>query len=143
MIARVLRYAGIAVGILLALLVVAGLVIANRLHASLPQTDGTMAVAGLDADAHIVRDEWGIPHIFAGSRHDAFHALGVAMPRTGSGRWRSPAGPCADGSRKSSASRGSIRTSSSAPWGSASPPMRRSTTCPPMCAMHSRPMRTA
>ena len=78
MIARILRYVGIAAGILVALVLVAALVLANRLYASLPQTSGSMEMAGLEADAHIARDDYGIPHIFAGSAHDAFYALGVA-----------------------------------------------------------------
>ena len=78
MIARILRYVGIAAGILVALVLVAALVLANRLYASLPQTSGSMEMAGLEADAHIARDDHVIPHIFAGSAHDAFYALGVA-----------------------------------------------------------------
>lgn len=78
MIARLLRYAGIAAGILVALLLIAALVLGNRLYASLPQTSGSLEVAGLEGDAHIARDEWGVPHIFAGSTHDAFFAMGVA-----------------------------------------------------------------
>jgi len=78
MIARLLRYAGLAVAGLLALAVVAALVVGNRLYASLPQTSGTMDAPGLQNTAHIVRDSWGIPHIFADRDRDAFYALGVA-----------------------------------------------------------------
>ena len=65
MIARLLRYAGLAVAGLLALAVIAALIVGNRLYASLPQTRGTMDAPGLQNTAHIVRDSWGIPHIFA------------------------------------------------------------------------------
>jgi penicillin amidase len=43
---------------------------------SLPQTTGRASVAGLDGRVEIVRDRWGVPHIFASSDHDAFMALG-------------------------------------------------------------------
>lgn len=78
MIARLLRYAGYAAGTLLALALILALVFANRLYASLPQTSGEMALAGLEAEAQIVRDAHGIPHIFAATRHDGFYAMGVA-----------------------------------------------------------------
>ena len=46
------------------------------LRTSLPQTSGTVRVAGLDGTIEIVRDRWGVPHIFAGTDHDAFFGLG-------------------------------------------------------------------
>jgi penicillin amidase len=46
------------------------------LRTSLPQTQGTVRLEGLDAPVEVVRDEWGIPHIFAVTDHDAFMALG-------------------------------------------------------------------
>tara|TARA_R110000868_G_scaffold2321_1_gene17157 strand:- start:18446 stop:20773 length:2328 start_codon:yes stop_codon:yes gene_type:complete len=78
MIKSVLRYGGIALGVIIAAITVFALVFANRLYASLPQTSGTLALAGLEQPADIVRDEHGVPHIFAGTPHDAYYALGVA-----------------------------------------------------------------
>ncbi len=46
------------------------------LRTSLPQTEGRTTIAGLDGSVEIVRDRWGIPHIFAATDHDAFLALG-------------------------------------------------------------------
>lgn len=43
---------------------------------SLPQLDGELRLAGLGADVRVVRDDHGIPHIFAGSLRDAARALG-------------------------------------------------------------------
>lgn len=43
---------------------------------ALPQLDGTRTVAGLRQPVEIVRDRWGVPHIFAGSDPDAYFALG-------------------------------------------------------------------
>jgi penicillin amidase len=45
---------------------------------SLPEYDKTIPVAGLTADVEIVRDNSGVPHIFAASDRDAFYALGYA-----------------------------------------------------------------
>ena len=46
------------------------------LRQSLPQTTGEIRLAGLGAPAEILRDRYGIPHIFAGSMEDASFALG-------------------------------------------------------------------
>ncbi|MBN2153412.1 MAG: penicillin acylase family protein [Candidatus Lokiarchaeota archaeon] len=42
----------------------------------LPQTGGAIQVQGLSAPVEIIRDIWGIPHIYAGSDHDLFFAQG-------------------------------------------------------------------
>ena len=49
-----------------------------HLHHSLPKVEGTAQVAGLTAKADIVRDAYGIPHIYAASKHDALFAEGYA-----------------------------------------------------------------
>ncbi|MFP4004069.1 MAG: penicillin acylase family protein, partial [Alphaproteobacteria bacterium] len=46
------------------------------LERSLPQIEGERQVAGLDAQVEILRDERGIPHIFADNVNDALFALG-------------------------------------------------------------------
>ena len=67
------------------------------LQTSLPQTSGTTTVSGLTAPAEIIRDENGVPHIFAETEADAAFALGFAhaqdrlwqmefMRRVGAGR---------------------------------------------------------
>ncbi|MDA0702910.1 MAG: penicillin acylase family protein [Proteobacteria bacterium] len=67
------------------------------LRASLPQTDGEIAVRGLSAEVEIIRDRNGIPHIRAQSDNDAYFALGLVhaqdrlwqmdvMRRLGAGR---------------------------------------------------------
>ena len=43
---------------------------------SFPQVDGEIAVAGLTGDVEIVRDDDGVPHIYAGTAHDLFFAQG-------------------------------------------------------------------
>ena len=47
-------------------------------HRALPVIDGTVRVQGLQGRAEIVRDRWGIPHIFADRDEDAYFALGFA-----------------------------------------------------------------
>ena len=64
---------------LLLLVVAAGLLAAGGywyLRHSLPQTTGVLRVAGLDAPIEILRDAYGIPHIYARSADDAYFALG-------------------------------------------------------------------
>ena len=46
------------------------------LRQSLPQLDGTLALSGLKAPVEIVRDRYGVPHIYAGSVEDAYFGLG-------------------------------------------------------------------
>jgi penicillin amidase len=68
-----------AVGLLVALTLAAfGAVGAARqvLRASLPQLDGTIALAGLAAPVQIERDAWGIPSVSAARPIDAARALG-------------------------------------------------------------------
>ena len=42
----------------------------------LPQTDGSARVAGLHGPVEIVRDRWGVPHIYAEDEDDLFFAQG-------------------------------------------------------------------
>ena len=46
---------------------------------SLPQTSGEIALAGLKEDVEIVRDTYGVPHIYAKNEPDLYFALGYAM----------------------------------------------------------------
>ncbi len=46
------------------------------LRTSLPQTNGKIELHGLDAKVDILRDQHGVPHIFARSEQDALFALG-------------------------------------------------------------------
>ncbi len=41
-----------------------------------PQTSGTLVLPGLQAPVEVLRDAWGVPHIFAQSSHDLFLAQG-------------------------------------------------------------------
>ncbi len=48
-------------------------------RATLPETSGTLAVAGLAAPVRVVRDRSGVPHIYAESEHDLFFAQGFVQ----------------------------------------------------------------
>ena len=61
---------------LLALILIGAGAAALWLRTSLPQTTGTVDVADLKQPVEIIRDENGIPHIFAQTKRDAHFALG-------------------------------------------------------------------
>ncbi len=42
----------------------------------LPQIDGSVHLPGLTAPAEVIRDRWGIPHIYAANTHDLLFAQG-------------------------------------------------------------------
>ena len=44
-----------------------------------PQLSGTLSVPGLAAPVRIVRDTWGVPHIYAASQGDLFFAQGFVQ----------------------------------------------------------------
>src|SRR4051812_22662595 len=41
--------------------------------------DGTIKAPGLSADVQVIRDSWGVPHIYAQSTDDLFFAQGYVM----------------------------------------------------------------
>ena len=45
-------------------------------HRTLPQTSGTLTVAGLQHRVSVERDQWGVPHIAASTLHDVMFAQG-------------------------------------------------------------------
>ncbi|MEM1164164.1 MAG: penicillin acylase family protein, partial [Pseudomonadota bacterium] len=62
-----------------ALLALVGLIAAWYLVSrSLPDYDGVFTMEGLDGPVTVIRDANAVPHIRAGSDHDAFFALGLA-----------------------------------------------------------------
>lgn len=71
-----------------------------------PQINGTLQVPGLRAPVTVIRDRWGIPHIYASNPHDLFFAQGYVHAqdrfwqmefwrRLGSGRLAEILGPSA------------------------------------------------
>ncbi|MBI4082880.1 MAG: penicillin acylase family protein [Candidatus Lambdaproteobacteria bacterium] len=79
---------------------------ADLLREAVPAQTGAVACPGLDGGVTLHRDRWGIPHIRAGSAHDAFFGQGFAMAqerlwqmeydrRRAAGRWAELVGPAA------------------------------------------------
>ena len=55
---------------------VAGVVVVRH---SFPQTDGDLALPGLESSVSVLRDDHGIPQIYASSSHDLFYAQGFVQ----------------------------------------------------------------
>lgn len=49
----------------------------TRAKAVLSQLDGEFSLPGLRNSVQVVRDRWGVPHIYAADTHDLFYAQGV------------------------------------------------------------------
>ena len=43
---------------------------------SFPETNGEVEVPGLLSPVEVVRDDWGVPHIYAENAHELFFAQG-------------------------------------------------------------------
>ena len=41
---------------------------------ALPQVEGTLRVKGLHGPVEVIRDRWGVPHVYANNVHDVFFA---------------------------------------------------------------------
>ncbi|HEX9494615.1 MAG TPA: penicillin acylase family protein [Candidatus Limnocylindria bacterium] len=72
------RLSGRAVGIALVLVLLVSLAgtVAFLIYRPLPAIDGDYRLIGLDERAEVVRDDYGVPHIFASTAHDVFFLQG-------------------------------------------------------------------
>jgi len=70
---KVLKLIGLAVVALVVVLAVLAIWFVRR---PWPQTDGAIDVAGLSAPVEVIRDEWGVPNLYAANEHDLFFAQG-------------------------------------------------------------------
>lgn len=50
--------------------------LAARAHAALSATQGKIQLKGLHQPVDVLRDRWGVPHIYAQDQHDLFFAQG-------------------------------------------------------------------
>jgi penicillin amidase len=73
---RLFRILGVVGGVVLVLAVAAGGLGVYTVRRSFPRTSGTLTVAGLEAEVEVIRDQDGIPHIYAANAHDLFLAQG-------------------------------------------------------------------
>src|SRR5947199_7950409 len=73
---RIVRALLWVAGLLLVVLLAAGLWLRHRVAASLPQLRGELAIPGLSAPVAVERDALGVPTLRAATRVDAARALG-------------------------------------------------------------------
>ncbi|MBK8026489.1 MAG: penicillin acylase family protein [Chloroflexi bacterium] len=82
---KVLRFVLLALLILILLVGLGGFVFFwDTTRGPLPQTVGALNVEGLQAQVEILRDDMGIPHIYASNPHDLFFAQGFVQAQD---RW--------------------------------------------------------
>jgi len=96
---KILKIVLLIVVLIVLVLAIGGAVIYNRwTHGPLPQTDGTVTLAaqtvetatgsvsisGLDGKIEIIRDTWGIPHVYASTTHDLMFGQGYVQAQD---RW--------------------------------------------------------
>lgn len=61
---------------LVALIVVATVAVFTIIRRPFPKANGTLQVAGLNQEVEVIRDEFGVPHIYAQDERDLFFAQG-------------------------------------------------------------------
>lgn len=64
------------VGVVLLTLLVAVGFLRYSVHRAFPQTSGTIDVVGITDNVKVIRDSWGVPHIYASNMHDLLFAQG-------------------------------------------------------------------
>src|SRR5688572_21020643 len=73
---RLARAAGVTLALLLATVVVMLAILVYRPH---PVLDGDLRLLGMHERGEIVRDHYGVPHIFARNAHDLFFMQGYVL----------------------------------------------------------------
>jgi len=82
---KIVRIVLLVVLAVVVIVVLGGFVVySNWTRSPLPQEDGELSVPGLNDRVEILRDQWGIPHIYAGTTHDLFFAQGYSQAQD---RW--------------------------------------------------------
>jgi len=82
---KVIRIVLLVVAVIIAIVLIGGYILFyNLTRGPLPQHDGGLTVAGLNDRVEIVRDERGIPHIYASNMHDLFFVQGYTQAQD---RW--------------------------------------------------------
>ncbi|MCP4660357.1 MAG: penicillin acylase family protein [bacterium] len=70
---KILKVAAILLTVLIVVLAVLGFWFVRR---PWPEVSGTLVAEGLQAEIEVIRDRWGVPHIYAANEHDLFFAQG-------------------------------------------------------------------
>ncbi len=74
-----MKYLKWSLWILICVLVVVFIGVYGWLRATLPSYKGDMTVKGITGNVQIIRDSFGMPHIYAENDNDAYFALGYCM----------------------------------------------------------------
>lgn len=82
---KILRYVLLSVVVLIAIVAVAGgILFYSWTQGVLPQHSGEIQVKGLQDTVEVIRDSYGVPHIYAKNAHDLFFAQGYTQAQD---RW--------------------------------------------------------
>jgi len=74
---KILKVTLIVLAAIIGAVLLAGMIIVPSLRRSgLPELNGEKAIAGLTADVRVIRDERGVPHIYASNEHDLYFMTG-------------------------------------------------------------------
>ncbi|MDM8001684.1 MAG: penicillin acylase family protein [Bacteroidota bacterium] len=74
---KILKISLITIAVILALVLLAGVIAVPALRKSgLPELNGEKSIAGLTADVKVIRDERGVPHIYASNERDLYFITG-------------------------------------------------------------------
>ncbi len=76
---RLARGVGVALVVLLCVAIILAGVGVFYVQQTLPQTSGSLHVAGLQSSVSVARDSYGVPHITAQNQHDVFFAQGYVI----------------------------------------------------------------
>jgi penicillin amidase len=74
---KILKISLSVIAVLIAVALIAGGIVVSSLRkSSLPELNGEKSVSGLKADVKVIRDERGVPHIYASNAHDLYFITG-------------------------------------------------------------------
>ena len=74
---KILKVSLAVIAVIIVAILLAGAIIVPSLRKSgLPELNGEKNIAGLTADVRVIRDERGVPHIYASNEHDLYFMTG-------------------------------------------------------------------
>ncbi len=78
MLKALMKWTGVILLLILALTMITGATLTLFIRSSLPWTKGTREIAGLEGQVDILRDGFGIPHIYSNDEEAVYFGLGYA-----------------------------------------------------------------
>ncbi|MBP7028505.1 MAG: penicillin acylase family protein, partial [Bacteroidales bacterium] len=74
---KILKISLLTIAVILAVVLLAGVIVVPALRKSgLPDLNGEKSLAALTAEVKVIRDERGVPHIYASNEHDLYYMTG-------------------------------------------------------------------